>query len=104
MQLLGENQFTSDRKCMSIIVRTPDGRIVLYCKGADEVLCIAHATPHSGSLGVLQVIFPKLRQDQQGSEEEVQMQNHLSAFGSDGLRTLVIGRVEIPQGARFRSW
>ena len=36
-QVLNENAFSSDRKRMSVVVRTPDGRLVLYCKGADEV-------------------------------------------------------------------
>lgn len=31
-------QFTSERKRMSIILRRPDGRIILYCKGADTVI------------------------------------------------------------------
>lgn len=29
-------EFNSDRKRMSVIVKTPDGRIHLYCKGADS--------------------------------------------------------------------
>ncbi|MCJ1296601.1 hypothetical protein MMC34_008167 [Xylographa carneopallida] len=31
-------EFTSDRKRMSVIVRTPHGRISLYCKGADSTV------------------------------------------------------------------
>ena len=36
--LLKTLEFNSTRKRMSVIVRTPDGRIVLYCKGADSVV------------------------------------------------------------------
>ncbi|KAF9238250.1 phospholipid-translocating P-type ATPase [Melanogaster broomeanus] len=36
--LLKTLEFTSARKRMSVIVRTPDGRIMLYCKGADSVV------------------------------------------------------------------
>ena len=31
-------EFTSDRKRMSVIVREPDGRICIHCKGADSVV------------------------------------------------------------------
>lgn len=38
-ELLNVLEFTSSRKRMSIIVRSPtDGRITLYCKGADNVI------------------------------------------------------------------
>ncbi|KAG9309612.1 hypothetical protein JVU11DRAFT_10273 [Chiua virens] len=36
--LLKTIEFNSSRKRMSVVVRTPDGRIVLYCKGADSVI------------------------------------------------------------------
>jgi phospholipid-translocating ATPase len=36
--LLKTLEFNSTRKRMSVVVRTPDGRIVLYCKGADSVV------------------------------------------------------------------
>jgi phospholipid-transporting ATPase len=31
-------EFSSDRKRMSVIVRAPDGKIHLYCKGADNII------------------------------------------------------------------
>ncbi|RXM35202.1 Phospholipid-transporting ATPase IB, partial [Acipenser ruthenus] len=37
-ELLNVLEFTSIRKRMSVIVRTPTGRIRLYCKGADTVI------------------------------------------------------------------
>ncbi|MGH0152379.1 UNVERIFIED_CONTAM: hypothetical protein FKN15_029516 [Acipenser sinensis] len=37
-ELLNVLEFTSTRKRMSVIVRTPTGRIRLYCKGADTVI------------------------------------------------------------------
>ena len=37
-QLLHILEFTSDRKRMSVIVRTPSGKIKLFCKGADTVI------------------------------------------------------------------
>lgn len=38
-EILNVIEFTSSRKRMSVIVRCPDNRIRLYCKGADTV-CI----------------------------------------------------------------
>ncbi|MCJ1284087.1 hypothetical protein MMC26_003418 [Xylographa opegraphella] len=37
-QLLHVIEFTSDRKRMSVIVRMPDDRICLFCKGADSTI------------------------------------------------------------------
>lgn len=37
-QLLHILEFSSERKRMSVIVRTPSGKIKLFCKGADTVI------------------------------------------------------------------
>lgn len=37
-QVLNVCEFNSTRKRMSTIVRTPEGQIKLYCKGADTVI------------------------------------------------------------------
>ncbi|KAL2316148.1 Phospholipid-transporting ATPase [Schizosaccharomyces pombe] len=37
-RILNIIEFTSKRKCMSVIVRMPNGRICLFCKGADSAI------------------------------------------------------------------
>lgn len=37
-KLLHVIEFNSDRKRMSVIVRTEDGRIMIVCKGADSII------------------------------------------------------------------
>jgi magnesium-transporting ATPase (P-type) len=37
-KLLNVFEFNSDRKRMSVIVRTPDNRIMIVCKGADSII------------------------------------------------------------------
>ena len=37
-ELLNVFQFDSDRKRMSVIVRTPDDKILVVCKGADSII------------------------------------------------------------------
>ena len=37
-QLLNVIEFDSARKRMSVIVRTPDNRIMIVCKGADSII------------------------------------------------------------------
>ena len=64
-------EFNSTRKRMSVIVRCPDGRIVLYCKGADSV------------------IYERLTADHDLSLKE-QTQKDMEAFANNGLRTLCI--------------
>ncbi|KAI9012032.1 hypothetical protein CLU79DRAFT_771017 [Phycomyces nitens] len=77
--------FTSTRKRMSVVVRRPApwNDLVLYCKGADNVI-IARLAP--------------------GQDEfSRQTQEDLDSFSNDGLRTLVLGwRVLDP--TYFESW
>jgi phospholipid-translocating ATPase len=37
-RLLNLIEFDSARKRMSVVVRTPDGKIVCICKGADSII------------------------------------------------------------------
>ncbi len=37
-KLLHLIEFNSDRKRMSVIVRTEDGRVMIVCKGADSII------------------------------------------------------------------
>jgi len=37
-ELLSKIEFDSARKRMSVIVRTPDNKIMLVCKGADSII------------------------------------------------------------------
>eukprot|EP00741_Cyanophora_paradoxa_P005052 tig00000851_g4894.t1 len=81
-EVLATCEFNSARKRMSVIVRTPEGRIVLYTKGADTV------------------IFERLNAAAAGKEALLE---HLNDFATEGLRTLVIGRREIAQ-AEYDEW
>lgn len=37
-QILNVCEFNSTRKRMSTVIRTPEGKIKLYCKGADNII------------------------------------------------------------------
>ncbi|KAB5560139.1 hypothetical protein GE09DRAFT_80319 [Coniochaeta sp. 2T2.1] len=69
--ILNTIEFNSTRKRMSAIVKMPDGKIVLYCKGADSV------------------IYSRLRR---GEQQELRRETaeHLEMFAREGLRTLCI--------------
>eukprot|EP00667_Euglena_gracilis_P000907 EG_transcript_907 len=69
-QILNVLAFNSDRKRMSVICRSPDGKLALYCKGADNVM------------------FARMAPDTRHTAETAA---HLQAFGDEGLRTLVCG-------------
>ena len=81
-EILNIIEFTSTRKRMSVIVRTPDGRIKLYIKGADSV------------------ILARLGDDPTACHKRKHEQNtieHLDAFAAEGLRTLCCATREIPE-------
>lgn len=64
-------EFNSTRKRMSVIVRNPEGKLVLYCKGADSVIYARLAADHDPTL-----------KDATAKDME--------SFANGGLRTLCI--------------
>uniref|UniRef100_A0A668A2K0 Phospholipid-transporting ATPase n=1 Tax=Myripristis murdjan TaxID=586833 RepID=A0A668A2K0_9TELE len=68
-EMLALLDFNSDRKRMSIILRAPDGRIRLYCKGADTV------------------IYERLSPN---SRHKQSTQDALDRFANETLRTLCL--------------
>uniref|UniRef100_A0A673JRT3 Phospholipid-transporting ATPase n=1 Tax=Sinocyclocheilus rhinocerous TaxID=307959 RepID=A0A673JRT3_9TELE len=74
--------FNSDRKRMSIILRFPDGRIRLYCKGADTV------------------IYQRLDANSKNKETT---QEALDIFANETLRTLCLCYKDISQ-AEYDAW
>lgn len=64
-------EFNSTRKRMSVIVRNPQGQIVLYCKGADSA------------------IYQRLAADQDPVIKE-KTSKDMESFANSGLRTLCI--------------
>jgi phospholipid-translocating ATPase len=64
-------EFNSTRKRMSVIARNPEGKIVLYCKGADSVIYERLAADHD----------PVLKE---------RTAKDMEAFANGGLRTLCI--------------
>lgn len=82
--VLNTLEFNSSRKRMSAIVRVPDGRIFLYCKGADSV------------------IYSRLKRGEQAQLRKSTAE-HLEMFAREGLRTLCIARKELSE-AEYRAW
>ncbi|XP_054754666.1 probable phospholipid-transporting ATPase IA isoform X2 [Lytechinus pictus] len=81
-EILNVLDFTSDRKRMSVIVRTSNGTILLFCKGADNV------------------IYDRLASDQEFTSDTVR---HLEEFASEGLRTLCFAFREISK-EEYEEW
>lgn len=64
-------EFNSTRKRMSVIVRNPEGKIILYCKGADSVIYARLAADHDQEL-------------------KAATAKDMETFANGGLRTLCI--------------
>lgn len=77
-QLLKIIPFNSSRKRMSAVVRCPDGRVRLLCKGADSI------------------IMSRLRPDHD-QDLKKNANTDLEAFATAGLRTLLIGSREVSE-------
>ena len=77
-KLLQIFEFNSDRKRMSIIVKTPEGKIMLYTKGADTTLLS--------------------RMDNNDTDNDYYIllsHHHLHSFSTEGLRTLILAKKEL---------
>jgi len=83
-EILNIMEYSSERGCMSVIAKAPDGTIRLYCKGADSK------------------VMKKIRSDTDFklmSETE----DNLTLFARQGLRTLVLGTKIIPEDV-YSDW
>mmetsp|Transcript_15351 Transcript_15351/g.38040 ORF Transcript_15351/g.38040 Transcript_15351/m.38040 type:complete len:1784 (+) Transcript_15351:307-5658(+) len=115
--ILAVNKFDSDRKRMSILLRSPPelgSAPILFCKGADSAMldpsvCSASKIVLSGNE---MVDFERSQQlevvteDEESEFETAQllgMQSHLGEFATEGLRTLVLG-VRFVTEAECAEW
>uniref|UniRef100_A0A8C5B4T9 Phospholipid-transporting ATPase n=1 Tax=Gadus morhua TaxID=8049 RepID=A0A8C5B4T9_GADMO len=81
-ELLHVLEFTSTRKRMSVIIRTPSGKIRLYCKGADTV------------------VYDRLADSSRYKEITLK---HLETFATEGLRTLCFAVAEVSEST-YQQW
>ncbi|XP_026920378.1 phospholipid-transporting ATPase IB-like isoform X3 [Acinonyx jubatus] len=81
-EILNILEFSSNRKRMSVIVRTPTGKLRLYCKGADTV------------------IYERLSDDSLFVKETL---THLEYFAKEGLRTLCIAYTDLTE-KQYQQW
>ncbi|CAI2167189.1 19988_t:CDS:2 [Funneliformis geosporum] len=82
--LLNVLEFNSTRKRMSVILRPPEGGVVLLCKGADSV------------------VYERLEKDRQIKLREETLSD-LEVFANEGLRTLCIAYRVIPD-EEYNVW
>ena len=83
-RILNTIEFNSSRKRMSSIVRMPDNRIILFCKGADSM------------------IYSRLKKGEQADLRRVTAE-HLEMFAREGLRTLCIAQRVLSE-SQYNEW
>uniref|UniRef100_A0AAQ5YJ54 Phospholipid-transporting ATPase n=1 Tax=Amphiprion ocellaris TaxID=80972 RepID=A0AAQ5YJ54_AMPOC len=76
-ELVAVLDFNNVRKRMSVIVRSPDGRITLFCKGADTII---YERLHPSCSKLMEVTT-----------------KHLNEYAGDGLRTLVLAYKDLDE-------
>ncbi|NWV45754.1 AT8B2 ATPase, partial [Daphoenositta chrysoptera] len=82
-QLLAILDFNNIRKRMSVIVRSPEGKIRLYCKGADTIL-LERLHPFNQDLTSITT-------------------DHLNEYAGEGLRTLVLAYKDLEE-SYYKDW
>ncbi|XP_062398721.1 probable phospholipid-transporting ATPase IM [Sardina pilchardus] len=82
-ELLAILDFNNVRKRMSVIVRSPEGKLCLYCKGADTIV---YERLHQSCSKLMDVTT-----------------EHLNEFAGDGLRTLALAYKDLDE-AYFKEW
>lgn len=83
-QVLNILEFNSSRKRMSAILRMPNGKIMLFCKGADSI------------------IYSRLKLGEQ-AELRKSTAEQLEMFAREGLRTLCIAQRELNE-EEYQTW
>ena len=99
-ELLCILDFNNVRKRMSVIVKH-EGRIRLYCKGADNVIFERLGPGQADMRGRTQVSSAGFMHMLRRST--LILQDHLDRFASDGLRTLCLGVKDLTQ-EQFDNW
>lgn len=84
-KLLNVCEFTSTRKRMSVIMRDPNGKVLLMCKGADSV------------------ILERLSNESLKSNVVRKTQKYVDEYAQEGLRTLFLAEKEIPENI-YQQW
>lgn len=82
--VLNTLEFNSSRKRMSSIIRMPNGKIILFCKGADSI------------------IYSRLKKGEQPELRKTTAE-HLEMFAREGLRTLCIAQRELGE-EEYQAW
>uniref|UniRef100_A0A674D8U0 Phospholipid-transporting ATPase n=1 Tax=Salmo trutta TaxID=8032 RepID=A0A674D8U0_SALTR len=82
-ELLAILDFNNVRKRMSVIVRSPEGKLCLYCKGADTMV---YERLHQSCTKLMDVTT-----------------EHLNEFAGEGLRTLALAYKDLDE-EYFSSW
>ncbi|CAN6318510.1 unnamed protein product [Urochloa humidicola] len=82
-EILNVLEFNSTRKRQSVVCRFPNGRLVLYCKGADNV------------------VYERLADGNHDMKKT--SREHLEQFGSAGLRTLCLAYRDLNR-EQYESW
>ncbi|XP_051973016.1 phospholipid-transporting ATPase ID [Xyrauchen texanus] len=82
-ELLAVLDFNNVRKRMSVIVRNPEGRLILYCKGADTI--------------IFERLHPSCSKLMEVTTE------HLNEYAGEGLRTLALAYKDLDEDM-FKEW
>jgi len=106
--ILAVNKFDSDRKRMSVLVRSPPelGSVpMLFCKGADSAMMLDGVCEGVGLLEDLATSDVESDSEVQNAEfaSLLGIQAHLGEFATEGLRTLVLG-VKIMTEEKTEEW
>ncbi|KAF4635784.1 hypothetical protein G7Y89_g2303 [Cudoniella acicularis] len=83
-KVLNTLEFNSTRKRMSAIIRMPNNKIILFCKGADTM------------------IYSRLKPGEQPELRKITAE-HLEMFAREGLRTLCIAQRELGE-EEYQRW
>jgi len=83
-KILNKFEFSSARKRSSIIVRAPDGKIIVYIKGADDIIL-----PTLNDFSVEHLLKSSKK--------------HINQFAETGLRTLIYTKRELTEG-EYQRW
>ncbi|KAJ9613371.1 drs2 neo1 protein [Cladophialophora chaetospira] len=111
-EILDVVEFSSDRRRMSIITRMPDGRICVFCKGADTAMRDRLApTFHASDISIgFEEGGDRRKSSRRGADTDLSEASasekcfqHINDFANEGLRTLLYA-YKYMDGESYASW
>lgn len=103
-EILHVIEFSSQRKRMSVVVRLPTGRVVVFCKGADSVIMARLRLAAIADQALARIEQETQERRSMGAELDLGRQASLAEYADYPLSTPPLARPQSPRRSGSNDW